>query len=80
MGLLQEPLKQRSPFEAASAEQTGKWPGSTEVVLGLPGRDSMVWFAWRGLGSPGSAGDPRNKAEVAVKFNYSFVQTLSAGI
>lgn len=79
MGLLQEPLKQRSPFEAASAEQTGKWPGSTEVVPGLPGRDSMG-FAWRGLGSPGSAGDPRNKAEVAVKFNYSFVQILGAGI
>lgn len=29
----------------------------------------MVGFAWWGLGSPGSAGDPRNKAEAAVKFN-----------
>lgn len=75
MGLVQEALRQRSPFEA---EQIGKWPGSAEVVPDLAGRDSMVGFAWWGLGSPGSAGDPRNKAEVAVRFNYSLF--LSAGI
>lgn len=64
MGLLGEALEQRSPFEAASAEQTEEWPGGTGVVPDLPGGDSMealpgeVWDPLRVLVTPGTKQKP----------------------